>query len=286
MGLLIVGHRGAMAHLPENSLASYALAEEIGVDEIELDVRLSKDEQLFLLHDATLDRTAADDSARGLGPASELTLAQLQAATLDSGRGVVTLAEMYDATHSFIQLEIKDPAVVPHLARFFEERPADAARTALTGFDADAVRHAAEAMPNIGRQIIVAELANAEAFDGGLWALLDHAKVTRFASGFPDSLPSWSSSFTLATSRCTCGRCARSSRCGRRYVSASTAPRLMTRRRPSSGAIRCSRRKASPRAERSNERSGPVQCRARPLVGSRVHLSRRDRHRRRPTPRR
>lgn len=189
MSLLIVGHRGAMAHLPENSLASYALAEEVGVDEIELDVRLSKDEQLFLLHDATLDRTAADDSARGLGPASELTLAQLQAATLDSGRGVVTLAEMYDATHSFIQLEIKDPAVVPYLARFFGERPADAARTALTGFDADAVRHAAEAMPHIGRQVIVTEISKAEEFDGGLWALLDHAKVTRFASGFPGLTP-------------------------------------------------------------------------------------------------
>lgn len=174
-----------MAKLPENSLASYALAEEIGVDEIELDVRLSKDEQLFLLHDATLDRTAGDDAARGLGPAAELVLEQLQSVTLDSGRGVVTLAEMYDATRTFIQLEIKDPAVVPYLARFFEERPADAARTALTGFDADAVRHAAELMPSIGRQIIVTDLSKAEEFAGGLWGLLEYTRVTRFACGFP-----------------------------------------------------------------------------------------------------
>lgn len=185
MTLLIVGHRGAMAHQPENSLDSYALAEEVGVDEIELDVRLSKDEELFLLHDATLDRTAAGDAARGLGPVSELTLAQLQAAKLDSGRGVVTLAEMYDATTTFIQLEIKDPAVVPHLARFFAERPEDAARTALTGFDVDAVRHAAEAMPHIGRQVIVTEIAKADEFDGGLWGLAEYAKITRFACGFP-----------------------------------------------------------------------------------------------------
>ena len=94
MTMLIVGHRGAMAHQPENSLASYALAEEVGVDEIELDVRLSKDDVLFLLHDETLDRTAGDDSARGLGPAADSTIAELQAAVLDSGRGVVTLAEM------------------------------------------------------------------------------------------------------------------------------------------------------------------------------------------------
>lgn len=189
MSLRIIGHRGAMAHQPENSLASYALAEEIGVDEIELDVRLSKDEELFLLHDATLDRTAGDDSARDLGPASELTLAQLQAAKLNSGRGVVTLEEMYDATSSSIELEIKDPAVIPHLKRFFAERPADAARTTLSGFDADAIRDAAEAMPSIGRQIIVGDVSKAEAFPGGLWALLDHSKATRFASGFAGLTP-------------------------------------------------------------------------------------------------
>ncbi|MGL3149643.1 glycerophosphodiester phosphodiesterase [Microbacterium sp. A82] len=189
MTLLIVGHRGAMVHLPENSLASYALAEEIGVDEIELDVRLSRDEQLFLLHDATLDRTAGDDSARGLGPASQLTLAQLQAVTLDSGRGVVTLTEMYDATRTFIQLEIKDSAAVPYLAKFFEERPADAARTALASFSADVVGHAAELMPHIGRQIILTELAKAEEFDGGLRALLNHTKATRLACGFEGLTP-------------------------------------------------------------------------------------------------
>lgn len=185
MSLLIVGHRGAMARLPENSLASYALAEHMGVDEIELDVRLSADGELFLLHDATLDRTAGDESARGLGPAAELTLTQLQEAVLDSGRGVVTLAEMYDATSTFIQLEIKDPATLPALARFFEERPADAARTALAGFDADAVRRAGELMPHIGRQIIVGDLSKAEAFEGGMWGLLAHTGANRFACGFP-----------------------------------------------------------------------------------------------------
>ncbi|MGO2361722.1 MAG: glycerophosphodiester phosphodiesterase, partial [Brachybacterium tyrofermentans] len=118
--MLIVGHRGAMAHAPENSLEGYELAEQIGVDEIELDVRLSADEELFLLHDATLDRTAGDDSARGLGPAREMTLAELRSVVLDSGFGVVTLQEMYEATRTVIQLEIKAPETVPYLARYFE----------------------------------------------------------------------------------------------------------------------------------------------------------------------
>src|SRR5690625_6632337 len=129
--MLIVGHRGAMAHAPENSLEAYALAEQVGVDEIELDVRLSADQQLFLLHDATLDRTAGDASARDRGPAAEMTLAELQSVVLDSGHGVVTLAEMYDATSTVIQLEIKAPETVPYLARYFEAHPADAERTVL-----------------------------------------------------------------------------------------------------------------------------------------------------------
>lgn len=184
MSLLIVGHRGAMAHKPENSLESYALAEEIGVDEIELDVRLSKDKHLFLLHDPTLDRTAGDDSARDLGPAANLTLAELQSAVLDSGRGVVSLEEMYDATSTVIQLEVKDPATVPFLADFFAERPTDADRTIMTGFNADALRHAAQVMPRIPRCIIVKTIADAERFDGGWRGLVDYTHSMRFACGF------------------------------------------------------------------------------------------------------
>lgn len=184
MTMLIVGHRGAMTHEPENSLTSYALAEAVGVDEIELDVRLSKDDVLFLLHDDTLDRTAGDDSARNLGPAAELTIEQLQSVVLDSGRGVVTLDEMYEATSTFIQLEIKDPATVPHLARYFEDHPSYARRTILTGFNPDALRRSSELMPSIGRCIIVSKLETAEAFEGGLRGLLEYTRSTRFACGF------------------------------------------------------------------------------------------------------
>jgi glycerophosphoryl diester phosphodiesterase len=182
-GMLIVGHRGAMAHAPENSLESYVLAEEAGVDEIELDVRLSADDQLFLLHDATLDRVAGDDSARGLGPAAELTMAQLQSAVLDSGRGVVSLAEMYDATSTVIQLEIKAPETVPHLARFFAQRPADAERTVLMSFQEDALRQASELAPQVRRGVIRKDLATADEFPGGWQGLVEHTRAQRLAVG-------------------------------------------------------------------------------------------------------
>lgn len=60
---IIVGHRGAAAHAPENTLESYRMGVEMGADAIELDVHLTADGQLAVIHDDTLDRTT-DRSGR------------------------------------------------------------------------------------------------------------------------------------------------------------------------------------------------------------------------------
>ena len=54
---LIIGHRGAAAHAPENTIPSFRLAERAGADAIELDVRLTADGIPVVVHDATLERT-------------------------------------------------------------------------------------------------------------------------------------------------------------------------------------------------------------------------------------
>ncbi|MDX1491069.1 MAG: glycerophosphodiester phosphodiesterase [Pseudohongiellaceae bacterium] len=54
---LVIAHRGACAYLPEHTLAAKALAYGMGADYLEQDVVMSKDEQLIVLHDVTLDRT-------------------------------------------------------------------------------------------------------------------------------------------------------------------------------------------------------------------------------------
>ncbi len=74
----IIAHRGASAERPECTLAAIRRAIEVGATAVEVDVRTSRDGQLFILHDATLDRTT-----NGRGPATALTLAQLQ--RLDAG---------------------------------------------------------------------------------------------------------------------------------------------------------------------------------------------------------
>ncbi len=69
----IVAHRGAMMERPENTMAAFKKAHELRSDIIELDLFTSSDGHLFVLHDATLDRTT-----NGKGIASELTLSELQ----------------------------------------------------------------------------------------------------------------------------------------------------------------------------------------------------------------
>lgn len=56
---LIIGHRGAMGHAPENTLASFDLGWRMGADFLECDVHLSKDKKIVVLHDETLDRTTS-----------------------------------------------------------------------------------------------------------------------------------------------------------------------------------------------------------------------------------
>ncbi len=61
----IIAHRGASAERPECTLAAIRRAIDVGATAVEVDVRTSKDDQLFILHDATLDRTTS-----GTGPAT------------------------------------------------------------------------------------------------------------------------------------------------------------------------------------------------------------------------
>ena len=55
--MLKIGHRGAKGHVAENTLASFEKALSLNVDAIELDVHLSSDNEIMVIHDATIDRT-------------------------------------------------------------------------------------------------------------------------------------------------------------------------------------------------------------------------------------
>lgn len=74
----IIAHRGASTERPECTLSAIRRAIKVGATAVEVDVRTSRDGRVFILHDATLNRTT-----NGTGPASALTLAELQ--RLDAG---------------------------------------------------------------------------------------------------------------------------------------------------------------------------------------------------------
>lgn len=69
----VIAHRGYSGRYPENTMVAFAKALELGVDALELDVRLTRDGALAVIHDATVDRTSS-----GAGMVRELTLAQLR----------------------------------------------------------------------------------------------------------------------------------------------------------------------------------------------------------------
>ena len=74
----VIGHRGAAAFAPENTLSSFRRAVELGADALELDVHLTADGHVIVMHDPLVDRTTD-----GTGAVRALTLAQLRA--LDAG---------------------------------------------------------------------------------------------------------------------------------------------------------------------------------------------------------
>ncbi len=147
----VIGHRGNRAHAPENTLASFLEAVALGADALEFDLHLSRDGQLVVFHDATLERTTD-----GQGALQQHTLAELQRLdagakfTRDGGRsypwrgrgvGVSSFDEVIDALprHLPCIIELKTPAATEPL-RQAVRRHGIAGRIVVAGFDAQSTR--------------------------------------------------------------------------------------------------------------------------------------------------
>lgn len=109
--IYVAAHRGWCTKYPENTMEAFKAALDVGVDQIETDVRVSKDGQLVLIHDATVDRTT-----NGTGKVKDLTLAELKALDAGSHKGaefagcrIPTLIEFMELVkdHPTITLDIE-----------------------------------------------------------------------------------------------------------------------------------------------------------------------------------
>lgn len=158
-GIRVIGHRGAAGVAPENTLAAIrrGISTGAGADAIEVDVHLTRDGRLVLLHDDTVDRTTD-----GHGRLDQLSLEEAQRLdagfrfTPDLGRSfpyrgtgirLPTLDEAAEAAAPLpMVVEVKSPASGLALARWLRGRPdRDRDRFIVGGFDRAAVAPAAEA---------------------------------------------------------------------------------------------------------------------------------------------
>ncbi|HEY7924868.1 MAG TPA: glycerophosphodiester phosphodiesterase family protein, partial [Vicinamibacteria bacterium] len=114
---LVIAHRGDSAHRPENTLAAIAGALELGVSAVEIDVQLTRDGRVVVMHDSTLDRTTS-----GRGDVRQLSLAEIRAlsagypsrfGTAYQGEHVPTLAEVLSLVRDRARtlIEIKKESV-------------------------------------------------------------------------------------------------------------------------------------------------------------------------------
>jgi len=147
---LVIGHRGNRAHAPENTLESFREAVALGVDAVEFDLRVSRDDVLVVMHDATLERTTD-----GSGAVASRSVAELQRVdagarfTRDGGRTFpwrgrgVTVATFDAVVESLPRdlpciIELKTPAAGALVTEAIR-RHAIAHRVVVASFDAGTI---------------------------------------------------------------------------------------------------------------------------------------------------
>lgn len=122
---LFCGHRGYASSYPENTLGGFKLAHDIQTDMIEMDVYLTTDNHIVVIHDGTVDRTT-----NGTGIVENLSLEQLKSLNIDYFPGIYekisTLEEVFQfakENNVLIQLDIKSekPEIIPILAELIKK---------------------------------------------------------------------------------------------------------------------------------------------------------------------
>jgi len=161
---LVIAHRGDSAHRPENTLAAFAGALELGVSAVELDIQLTRDGHVVVIHDVDLERTTS-----GRGDVRQLTLAEVRAVSAGypdrfggtwAGERVPTLAEALALLRERARamIEIKAESVTQDETGGVEARAVEEIRragmvdaVALISFDQRAILRLRQLAPEISR---------------------------------------------------------------------------------------------------------------------------------------
>ncbi|HEU4789161.1 MAG TPA: glycerophosphodiester phosphodiesterase family protein [Flavobacterium sp.] len=119
---LKIGHRGAKGYEPENTLISFEKAIGMGADGIELDVHLSLDGHLIVIHDETIDRTT-----NGKGVVNQLRLEELKSVQINEKYTIPTLEEVLDLVDKrcFVNIELKNKDTAEKVVQLIEHYISD-----------------------------------------------------------------------------------------------------------------------------------------------------------------
>ena len=132
---VLTAHRGAVDVAPENTLSAFRAAEDLGMQEAELDIQITRDGHLVVVHDPTLARLTLAPGTPQHPPVVDLDLVELRSMDLGLGERVPLFEEVLEATTLGLQVEIKQPRAARALARLLAGRPAaDRARCVVTSF--------------------------------------------------------------------------------------------------------------------------------------------------------
>lgn len=163
----IYAHRGASGTHPENTLAAFEEAARLAIHGVELDVHLSKDGELVVIHDETIDRTS-----NGVGYVKDLTLTELRAYDFGSWfneefarESIPTLEEVlkiFQQTTHHVNIELKSD-IFPYEGMgekvlYLVEKMGMSDRVLISSFDHEAVRNFKKLAPHIKVAILTMDV--------------------------------------------------------------------------------------------------------------------------------
>ncbi len=148
---LVIAHRGASAYEPENTLRAFDLAIKQGAQMIELDLHLTRDHRVVVIHDPTLDHTT-DLTGR----VDEMSLYDIKHADAGKGERVPTLEETLELALGKVRLylEIKDPRAANQTLRIIRSRRCQS-EVMLASFDIELMRILGEEARDIELGVIL-----------------------------------------------------------------------------------------------------------------------------------
>lgn len=178
-----IAHRGASGHAPENTMEAFQKGVEMKADYIEIDVQVTKDGELVVIHDTTVDRTT-----NGTGKVGDLTLEEIRQLDAGSwfsevyaGERVPTFEEVVDEFRGKvgILIELKAPELYPGVEKKIADTLIEQNMTTpknnkiiIQSFNHDSMKKSKALLPNLSHGVLT----------GGSWADVTEEQLAQFAT--------------------------------------------------------------------------------------------------------